>query len=107
MLQVAQVLVSNDKGIASLAVDGYDSRLDIQVGSVAAMSMLYASGVELRRPSTVHTWFKTLKVIGYNSYGLGNVIIVIFTGGIGVQGCLMLACWIVQYAHGGPDSKYS
>lgn len=62
--KVTQVSLNSSGGVASILVNGFPHTLDISIGPVEAMAMLYATGVELRRPSTVGTWTRTLKATG-------------------------------------------
>ena len=62
-VQLTEVLVDpNGSGLASLAVDGYGAPVSIYVGLAEAAAILYASGMESRRPSTISTWQHTIEV---------------------------------------------
>lgn len=60
--KVTEVSVSMDGGIASLSLDGFEEPLGISIGLPEAAALLYASGLESRRPSTLKTWQQSLKV---------------------------------------------
>ncbi|KAK9826663.1 hypothetical protein WJX74_008584 [Apatococcus lobatus] len=63
--QLTEVLVDpNGSGLASLAVDGYGAPVSIYVGLAEAAAILYASGMESRRPSTISTWQHTIEAMG-------------------------------------------
>lgn len=62
--KVSQVSLQPSGGVATIAVNGYMHSLEISIGAVEAMAMLHAAGVEMRRPSTVNTWTRTLKATG-------------------------------------------
>lgn len=61
-LQVTEVAMSLDGGVASLSVQGFSAPLDIAIGLPEAAALLYASGLESRRPSTLKTWQQSLDV---------------------------------------------
>lgn len=54
--------MSMDGGMASLKLDGFEEPLGISIGLPEAAAMLYASGLESRRPSTLKTWQQSLDV---------------------------------------------
>lgn len=49
-------------GIASLKIQGYKQPLGITIGLPEAAALLYASGLESRRPTTLQTWASSLQV---------------------------------------------
>ncbi|KAK9865473.1 hypothetical protein WJX84_008567 [Apatococcus fuscideae] len=63
--QLTEVLVDpTGSGLASLSVDGYGAPVSIYVGLAEAAAILYASGMESRRPSTISTWQHTIEAMG-------------------------------------------
>ena len=60
--QLDAVTINLDGGVASLRVEGYANPMPLYVGVAEAAAILYASGMEFRRPSTVFSWHKSLKV---------------------------------------------
>lgn len=61
-VQVVDVLVRGQGGIAALEVAGFRTPVAIYMGVIEATSILYSSGVEFRRPFTTGTWSKSLQV---------------------------------------------
>lgn len=45
-----------------LAVQGYSRPVQLAIGLLEAVAVVYAAGVESRRPSTANTWARTLQV---------------------------------------------
>ncbi len=63
-MQLTEVVVDpSGSGMASLSVDGYGAPVSIYVGLAEAAAILYASGMESRRPSTISTWQHTIEVV--------------------------------------------
>ena len=60
--QLDAVLIAEDGGIVSLAIDGYQHPLAILVGQAEALALLHSAGSDLRRPSTLATWRHCLLV---------------------------------------------
>ena len=56
------MLIAEDGGIVSLAIDGYQRPLAILVGQAEALALLHSAGADLRRPSTLATWRHCLLV---------------------------------------------
>ena len=51
-----------ENGLAALKVEGFQDPLTLTIGIPEATSMLYAAGLESRRPSTLRTWQQCLNV---------------------------------------------
>lgn len=61
-VQLDAVTINLDGGVASLRIEGFQSPMPLYVGVAEAAAILYASGMEFRRPSTVNAWLNSLKV---------------------------------------------
>ena len=61
-VQLDALTINLEGGVASLRVDGYPTPMSLYVGVAEAAAILYASGMEFRRPSTVNAWQNSLKV---------------------------------------------
>ena len=57
-------------GLASLKVDGFEEPIILAIGIPEAAALLYAAGLESRRPSTLRTWQQCIAV----SLGLPSVV---------------------------------
>eukprot|EP01024_Parvocaulis_polyphysoides_P033471 TRINITY_DN29776_c0_g1_i1.p1 TRINITY_DN29776_c0_g1~~TRINITY_DN29776_c0_g1_i1.p1 ORF type:complete len:326 (+),score=46.78 TRINITY_DN29776_c0_g1_i1:70-1047(+) len=62
--KVGTVQMDVSGGVVLLQIDGEDSTLPVYIGFLEASSLLFASGMETRRPVTINTWMKTLKLTG-------------------------------------------
>ncbi|KAK9803432.1 hypothetical protein WJX73_000009 [Symbiochloris irregularis] len=62
--QLDAVTINMDGGMASLHVEGYPNSVVLFVGVAEAAALLYATGMEFRRPSTVGVWRRTLEAAG-------------------------------------------
>ena len=62
VVQLDAVTINMEGGVATLRVEGYSSPMPLHVGVAEAAAILYASGMEFRRPSTVNAWRNSLKV---------------------------------------------
>ena len=51
-----------DGGLAALKVEGFQEELPLAVGVPEAAALLFAAGLESRRPSTLQTWGHSLAV---------------------------------------------
>lgn len=61
-LQLDAVTINGEGAVATLKIDGYSNPMPLYVGVAEAAAILYASGMEFRRPSTVNAWRNSLKV---------------------------------------------
>ena len=59
--QVAQVSIDMEGGLAALKVEGFEEPLGLAIGLPEAAALLYASGIESRRPTTLKTWRHSLE----------------------------------------------
>ncbi len=65
--QLQEVRLGAAGGVMLLAVQGYSRPVQLAIGLLEAVVVVYAAGVESRRPSTANTWARTLQV-GNNSH---------------------------------------
>ena len=59
--QVAQVSIDMEGGLAALKIEGFEEPLGLAIGLPEAAALLYASGIESRRPTTLKTWRHSLE----------------------------------------------
>ncbi|KAK9816730.1 hypothetical protein WJX72_004295 [[Myrmecia] bisecta] len=64
LAELEEVALDMTGAVATLSVDGFEAPVPIYIGIAEAAAILYASGVEMRRPSTVGTWRSTLEAAG-------------------------------------------
>ena len=62
LMQLDAVTINVEGAVATLKIEGYPTPMPLYVGVAEAAAILYASGMEFRRPSTVNAWRNTLKV---------------------------------------------
>eukprot|EP01023_Acetabularia_acetabulum_P009158 TRINITY_DN14050_c3_g1_i1.p1 TRINITY_DN14050_c3_g1~~TRINITY_DN14050_c3_g1_i1.p1 ORF type:complete len:335 (+),score=47.31 TRINITY_DN14050_c3_g1_i1:2-1006(+) len=62
--KVGTVSMDPGGGLVQLKIEGEEVALPIYIGFMEASSLLFASGMETRRPTTINTWNKILKLTG-------------------------------------------
>ena len=62
-MQLQEIAVGSNGGVASVHVEGYDQLMPIFIGVAEAAALVYATtGGEGCRPSTLGTWKRSLEV---------------------------------------------
>ena len=80
-MQLQEIAVGSNGGVASVHVEGYDQLMPIFIGVAEAAALVYATtGGEGRRPSTLGTWKRSLEVCSIANLVCKRVVVLALKG---------------------------